>query len=347
MPTIGPHFPSSTIEKRKRSEDEDGDDSDTSSPGLSPFLSSNSDTRKAATPGMKKTRTIGPQLPPSFSTMSETAPASYEAPTPPSVALNNDLPEIPNPAHESDSGPEEDDDDFGPSLPPPPSKTTSASDHPTHSSPSTTSPSDPNPSAAAPTRDAWMLVPPTGADWSSSSHVDPTKLKNRRFNTSKSAKGPNPSTQGANTPSIWHETPAEKAARLQREVLGISPAPPPLPPAGQQQRNSSATTTATGPPSAPPLPQQRGPALYDARSSSSAKNRTSRAGVTGQKGKEGEEEEREDDPSARAFDREKDMSLGLKISSSQRREILHKSREGIQSRFAAGGGAGGGGPRYL
>jgi hypothetical protein len=45
--------------------------------------------------------------------------------------------------------------------------------------------------------------------------------------------------------------------------------------------------------------------------------------------------EPEDDPSKRAFDREKDMGGGLHISNSQRREMLDKASN-YSSKFARG-----------
>jgi hypothetical protein len=70
-----------------------------------------------------------------------------------------------------------------------------------------------------PKRDDWMLLPPTSGDWSS--RVDPTKLKNRKFNTSKGAKGP--ASSGGNADGIsevWTETPEQKLQRLKDETLG-------------------------------------------------------------------------------------------------------------------------------
>jgi hypothetical protein len=45
--------------------------------------------------------------------------------------------------------------------------------------------------------------------------------------------------------------------------------------------------------------------------------------------------EAEDDPSKRAFDREKDMSSGMRIGQSQRKELLNKA-SGFSSKFAGG-----------
>ena len=45
--------------------------------------------------------------------------------------------------------------------------------------------------------------------------------------------------------------------------------------------------------------------------------------------------EEEDDPSARAFDREKDMAVASKISSAQRREMVKKAAD-YNTRFTKG-----------
>lgn len=44
----------------------------------------------------------------------------------------------------------------------------------------------------------------------------------------------------------------------------------------------------------------------------------------------------EDDPSARPFDREKDVGGGMKIGHAQRKEMLTRAKD-LESRFAGGG----------
>ena len=51
--------------------------------------------------------------------------------------------------------------------------------------------------------------------------------------------------------------------------------------------------------------------------------------------KKNEPREKEDDPSARGFDKEKDMGLGRSINHTQRKEMLNKSKD-FGSRFARG-----------
>lgn len=163
------------------------------------FVSSSSTSTSVRIPSLSLTdnghgqRVVGPSLPP--------APSSERPPTPSSPQTKT--------ADISDS---ESDSDLGPALPPPPS----SSDHHSISAqiPSTeiTSSQEPKPQ-----REEWMLVPPLQADWST--RVDPTKLKNRKFNTGKGAKAPAPHAGGDN--ALWTETAEEKRQRLEDEVMGV------------------------------------------------------------------------------------------------------------------------------
>lgn len=67
-----------------------------------------------------------------------------------------------------------------------------------------------------PKRDEWMLVPPKSEDWTAK--VDPTKLKNRKFQTGKGAKAPQ---KAGSDNSLWTESPEERRKRLNDEVMGI------------------------------------------------------------------------------------------------------------------------------
>lgn len=67
-----------------------------------------------------------------------------------------------------------------------------------------------------PKRDEWMLVPPKSEDWTAK--VDPTKLKNRKFQTGKGAKAPQ---KASSDNSLWTESPEERRKRLSDEVMGI------------------------------------------------------------------------------------------------------------------------------
>lgn len=335
MTSIGPQLPTFLLEKRKRQDDGDSqDDTGHSSNGRSsppPRKRSRSPIPELK----KKQRVIGPALPPvsqdnhvtaengNGSSDTESAPDTKTRRT-----VGPTLPPAPGEPPSTRSPPraerdadghgdeDEDDDDFGPSLPPSngpvPSSAASSRSQPITVSLPPTQPT---------TRDAWMLEPPSNSDWTS--RVDPTKLRNRRFNTSKSAKGPSSSSTSSDS-SLWHETPQEKAARLHREMMGITTA------------NDSSRSSVPSLPHQPSTsrhqhpPVSRGPSLYSTHQKSQ-----SHSGRKGRDGDGGEEED--DDPSTRAFDREKDMSLSSKINTTQRREILLKSKEGIGSRFAPAG----------
>mgnify|MGYP002718637553 FL=1 len=105
---------------------------------------------------------------------------------------------------------DDDDDDFGPSLPPSGSVKGPVPPVPTVS----TASSIPKPVERESQRDQWMLQPPSHSDWSSK--VDPTQLRNRKFNTGKSATAPK------NMDSSWVETPEERMRRLQDTVMGVA-----------------------------------------------------------------------------------------------------------------------------
>lgn len=188
MPSVGPQLPPE-FQKRKRSADDDDEEQGSSSDSSTGPLPHRPASKESSPSSSKRSRVIGPTLPP--------APLDERPSSPPQ----------PDDADESESS---DDDGFGPRLP-------SASD----ASKPVRSTGPQMPSSNAPParlqRDEWMTMAPENGDWSS--RIDPTKLKNRKFNTTKGAKGPPQSGGGG---SSWHETPEEKQARLRREVMGIS-----------------------------------------------------------------------------------------------------------------------------
>lgn len=193
MSTAGPELPPHLIAKRKRQEEEAQAAESTSpspnpnSPTISP---SNSDSKK-------RRRTLGPSLPP--------APLS-ELPPSASTKSNN-----------SDPDSSSSDDDFGPS--PPTDHLSAAEIHRQQQA------LDDEAAAAAsarkPQREEWMLIPPSADDWTA--RVDPTKLRNRKFNTGKGSKAPVPTGRGAGGEqhALWTETPEQKRQRLEDEVMGV------------------------------------------------------------------------------------------------------------------------------
>lgn len=183
MPTVGPELPPHLTAKRKRQVDEEGDQA-ASDRRSSRSRSSSSDGAQ------KRPRVIGPSLPPAV---------LAEIPT-----------SKPNADAESDS-----DDDFGP-APPPAAGQYDASAEASRNE-AAAAEEKAREAAKKPQRAEWMLVPPKQDDWSS--RVDPTKLKNRKFNTGKGAKGP--AQKGGTDSTTWTETPEEKRKRLEDEVMGV------------------------------------------------------------------------------------------------------------------------------
>lgn len=148
----------------------------------------------------KKARVMGPAMPPSA------------------------RPDSGKDKSEDDKDEEDDsDDDYGPSLPPP----TSSSSAVKHETPTEPIPSTPASKPEVIQRDDWMLKPPD--QLGVSARMDPTKLKNRKFNTGNPTR---PAASKAGGPSnTWTETVEEKRKRLQNEVMGIqAPAAAPTEP---------------------------------------------------------------------------------------------------------------------
>ncbi|KAL9637150.1 MAG: hypothetical protein Q9164_002386, partial [Protoblastenia rupestris] len=168
----------------------------------------------------------------------------------------------------------------------------------------------------------WMLLPPSTSDWGS--RIDPTKLKNRKFNTGKGSKAPSQKNGGggAGIDSTWLETPEQKRQRLEDEVLGRKK-PAQLGPAEEDDKRERSR-------------------VEEARATEARirvfNEKSQRGGSLMAEHKKGAGEvgrEKEDDPSKRAFDREKDVGLGVKIGSKARGEMLGKAMD-FGGRFAGG-----------
>ncbi|KAJ9615285.1 hypothetical protein H2200_001360 [Cladophialophora chaetospira] len=275
MSSIGPQLPPN-LQKRKRSDDEDDGNTSDSSTGPAPPPKPKETSPSVA----KRARVIGPAPPP--------APLAERPAT--------------DPEPSSEEGSESDDDDFGPMLP---SAADNAVEASTKSPIGTQSGENAVPGAPA-QRDEWMTMAPTNGDWSS--RVDPTKLKNRKFNTGRGAKAP---SQAVGGDASWYETPEQKQERLKREVMGIKDA------ATSSKSGSGQSTKAHDNATARRLKEysttQRGPSLYASHNAS-------------------QEKPVDDDPSARAFDREKDIGSGSAISATKRREMVKKSAD-FSSKF--------------
>ncbi|KAI1128699.1 hypothetical protein F5Y10DRAFT_240048 [Nemania abortiva] len=321
-PTARPSLPQKNTEEIEL---ESEDDEATGPLPPPPTSSSTNTTRPSIGPTLPSTNTD--EIPLDSEDEDDVGPAPPEprrihGPAPPPAALS----ERPSAPAGSD---DDSDDDYGPALP-------SSTSHQQRQARALAIAEAEAASTKAPQRDDWMLAPPTAGGYRA---ADPTKLKARRFNS-----GPRANTSGGGggeISSIWTETPEEKRKRLENAVLGRG--------SGTSQgpnSNSNSNSTHARPQTKEDAEQAariqsfteatRGRSLYEehqaARAQGSNSNpKSSGGGAT----KRSWVDEEDDDPSKRAFDKEKDMKLGGRIGAAQRRELLNKAAD-FGGRFAKG-----------
>ena len=124
-----------------------------------------------------------------------------------------------------------------------------------------------------------------------------------------------PAHGGGSDSALWTETPEQKRQRLQDEVMGVKK-PAQLGPEVKTDRRKEEEAREMDSRIREYDQRYRNTSLYDEHNKAGPK-------------------EKEDDPSARAFDKEKDMGLGIKISHAQKRELLNKAKD-FGSRFEKG-----------
>ncbi|KAL8852849.1 MAG: hypothetical protein Q9221_002225 [Calogaya cf. arnoldii] len=235
-------------------------------------------------------------------------------PAPPPAPLSERPSPPPEPQNPNQNNSSSDDDDFGPSLPP--TNSQNQTSHP-HQATLNTEPTSETVAPAPQKREEWMLVPPSNSDWSS--RIDPTKLRNRKFATGKGAKAASSSKDGSiNT--IWTESPEQKRQRLHDEMMGVKK-PAQLVDGGGERaggREDEAERRET----------ERRIREFNAE-------RGRGVGSLYEEHKKGVKKEKEDDPSKRAFDKEKDMGGGMKIGHAKRKEMVGRAAD-FGSRFAGG-----------
>lgn len=275
MTAVGPDLPPH-LAKRKRSEE--AHDTVDASPKRQRSSSPHSHDTK--TP-----RVIGPAAPPASLSERPATPAEPDADS-------------------SDS-----DDDFGPSLPPPPGSISQETERKRQKALAEDEAA--REASKKPQREEWMLLPPKQDDWSA--RADPTKLKNRKFNTGKGSKAP--TQKGGDDNALWTETPEQKRQRLEDEVMGVKK-PAQLGPENKKDKWKEQEARET---------EKRIREYNEKNRKTSLYNEHKKAGP----------KEKEDDPSARAFDKEKDMGMGMKIGHAQKRELLNKAKD-FGSRFEKG-----------
>ncbi|KAK3335981.1 hypothetical protein B0T19DRAFT_408120 [Cercophora scortea] len=170
-----------------------------------------------------------------------------------------------------------------------------------------------------------MVAPPEPTGYQA---PDPTKLKSRKFASGRSARTEKPGG-GSGISSIWTETPEEKLRRLTNAVLGREdpaasaggPAAPAKTAKDEKNRVDEEWIRSY-------TEQTRGRSLVEEHEAARAAGKR-----LGGKGKKGDEDE--DDPSKRAFDREKDMAIGGRLDNSKRRELLTRAAD-FGGRFQKG-----------
>lgn len=284
MSTVGPELPPHLLAKRKRQQDEE---EETPRPAPTRPRSSSASSHGSGS----KRRVLGPALPP---------------------ASLSELPSI-APDPEAASSSEDDDDDFGPSLPPAPGQISPTTESRRRDALASEAAAAALAASKKPQREEWMLVPPKQDDWTA--RVDPTKLRNRKFNTGKGSKAP-AQKGGSGDNAIWTETPEQKRQRLADEVMGVKKPAQLGPSDDDRQKGAGAEARETERRIREYNEKNRHTSLY-------AEHK-----IAGPK-------EKEDDPSARAFDKEKDVGLGMKIWHAQKREMLSRAKD-FGDRFARG-----------
>ena len=169
-----------------------------------------------------------------------------------------------------------------------------------------------------------MLAPRTSGD--SSTKVDPTKLKSRRFNTGKGARAPAQAPSELGT--LWTETPEQKRQRLQDEIMGVAK------PASLDQIKKKITGTRSEVKETDRKIEEYNVSLHYLRERSliDSKGKYRVPSLYDQHQKSNNPAE--DDPSQRAFDREKDIG-GSIMTTAQRRELKSKAAD-FGTKFSRG-----------
>ncbi|KAI4824898.1 hypothetical protein E4T44_09992, partial [Aureobasidium sp. EXF-8845] len=160
-------------------------------------------------------------------------------------------------------------------------------------------------------RDEWMTLPPQQDDLAA--RMDPSKMRARGFNTGKNARGGNTTPAGGNIAAAWTETPEEKLKRLQDEAMGVKPAAAGHVDAKEAARNKEKEAEARL--IREQTDKARGPSLMAQH-------------------KESNPENKDDDPTKRAFDREKDIG-GSSLGLVDKKDLLNKAAT-FGSKFSGG-----------
>ncbi|KAI4739136.1 hypothetical protein E4T50_10397 [Aureobasidium sp. EXF-12298] len=307
MSAAGPELPPHLLAKRKRQQEEAQKNDSSTSSGANQESPKRQKVSGPELPPSASPTPAGPSLPPTVATppVGPTLPPSeprsarpVAGPAPPPAPLDE------RPLAPPDSDDDSDDDGFGPSLP------TAADLNPStsNSGPSVSQPAAP----ARAQRDEWMTLPPQQDDLAA--RMDPSKMRARGFNTGKNARGGNTTPAGGNIAAAWTETPDEKLKRLQDEAMGVKPATAGHIDAREAAKNKEKEAEARR--IREQTDKARGPSLMAQH-------------------KESNPENKDDDPSKRAFNREKDIG-GSSLGLVDKKDLLNKASN-FGSKFSGGG----------
>jgi hypothetical protein len=170
--------------------------------------SNDSGSDNETNPALKRRKVFGPALPSSYCVVDVGNEQGAESTR--TDSLNHE--------EEDEDEDEEADDDYGPSLPPLGGEVTANPNEVKVDNESNRQSGKPDADNNNSERDVWMLRPPRPSDLSS--RLDPTRLKNRKFQGGQSL-----SYSGEEVDITWTETPQQKLKRLQDEAMGVSSRP--------------------------------------------------------------------------------------------------------------------------
>ena len=299
MAAIGPSLPPHLLAKRKRAQQKEQNSASSAVP--TPKSSSDSDEA----PSQKSKPLSPPHSSSSPKRRKVLGPSLPPAPLDQRPTSPPEPPSKPNAKSDIDS---DSDSDLGPALP-----SASSDRAELHDVSISTLPETLPATTTTLERPEWMLRPPSPTSWTS--RIDTTKLRNRKFVTGKPS-NPAPSRDAGGISETWTETVAQKRQRLEDEMLGLK-APSALGEGAAEQERKRKKLLKEQDKRRKEVGETR-PSLYETHQT--------KAGV----------KEKEDDPSARAFDREKDIAGGVKIGHGKRQELLRNAK-GFGGRFEAGG----------
>jgi hypothetical protein len=159
-------------------------------------------------PALKRRKVFGPVLPSSYDPEDTETEQGAESTRTDGLSQED----------EDEDEDEEADDDYGPSLPPLGGEFTANPNEVKMDNESHIQSGKPDAHNNNSQRDIWMLRPPRPSELST--RLDPTRLKNRKFQGGQSL-----SYSGEEVDITWTETPQQKLKRLQDEAMGVSSQP--------------------------------------------------------------------------------------------------------------------------